>query len=80
MIQVAIVVATRGVWFKHRDAGFYPAWVQGTVRLLLRIASFLGFQSTGSVRTAAILLIDQTPPGAHLPAAGSPIGVDRGFA
>jgi hypothetical protein len=31
MVQVAVVMVSKGVWFKHRDAAFYPAWCQGLV-------------------------------------------------
>lgn len=32
MVQVAVVMVSKGNWLKHRDAGFYPAWTQGLVR------------------------------------------------
>ncbi|GBF90608.1 ABC transporter G family member protein [Raphidocelis subcapitata] len=37
MIQVAIVLATRGVFYKHRDARFYPAWSYGLSMALSQV-------------------------------------------
>jgi len=37
MLQVAIVIVIRGVWFKHRDARFYPAWIHGLAMSLSQV-------------------------------------------
>lgn len=37
MVQVAVVVATRSVWFKHRGAAFYPAWTHGAAMALSQV-------------------------------------------